>query len=195
MTPSQKASTSPFVHCCIEAHMASSRFPYFGEGMASSCNTGSIPKQPMTAFCFLQLSERSALRKGFRGLRKYFWPGVAFRAARTSECVSEARPAAAESCLNTPLGTAGPVSMTTLLTEAAPQELAPEPASQPLPSPIPEASETGLPPFKTFLIPRAPRPIPCSELESWACLGLNLFSDSLVGIWLLRSPPSEVPLP
>ncbi|KAB0390544.1 hypothetical protein E2I00_017563, partial [Balaenoptera physalus] len=108
-----------------------------------------------------------ALGKGFRGLRKYFWPGVAFRAARTSECVSEARPEAAESCLNTPLGTAGPVSMTTLLTEAAPQELAPEPASQPLPSPIPEASETGLPPFKTFLIPRAPRPIPCSDLESW----------------------------
>lgn len=52
--------------------MASSRFPYFGEGMARNCNTGSVPKQPMTAFCFLQPSECNDLGKGFRGLRKYF---------------------------------------------------------------------------------------------------------------------------
>ncbi|KAJ8782643.1 hypothetical protein J1605_009962 [Eschrichtius robustus] len=43
-------------------------------------------------------------------------PGMAFRAARTSECVSEARPEAAESCLNTPLGTAGPLERVVLPT-------------------------------------------------------------------------------
>ena len=42
----------------------------------------------MMTFCFLQLSEGSALRKGFGGLGKYFQPRVAFRAALSCMTVS-----------------------------------------------------------------------------------------------------------
>lgn len=35
--------------------------------------------------------------------------------------------------------------------------------------------------FQTMLIPKTPPPVPCSELESWVCLGFNLFSDTLWG--------------